>query len=310
VGADQAPAVAHFQREIKRDARSAMAHFGLGMARRDRDPKAAAESFRQSLALDDTFAVAHNYLGYVLKSPAERDERIRCFRRAIELDPTFAFAHYNLAGALRDNRDPDGAIAEFRKALELFPEHTQSHMGLSRTLAMKGDRAGARAQLKRLIEINPNSPTAYMTAGQLLLEVHDPAEALRVYRAAMLRADATWPEAVRRDLRYNAACAAVQAGAGQDPPAPEDRAALRRQALGWLRAELDVYPMDVNSNPASRAATHKAMGEWLSDSDLAPTREPAAVKQLPQAEQDAWNQLWADVRKLHAATAPPPSPSK
>ncbi|HEY1375480.1 MAG TPA: serine/threonine-protein kinase, partial [Gemmataceae bacterium] len=72
LGADRTAAVAHFRRAIDRDPRSAMAHFGLGMALRE-DPEqrsAAIEAFRQSIALDDRFATAHHYLGYVLNRQA------------------------------------------------------------------------------------------------------------------------------------------------------------------------------------------------------------------------------------------------
>jgi serine/threonine-protein kinase len=100
LGADPAPAIAYFEREIARNANPAMAHFGLGMAVRDHDPRRAAAAFRKSLTFDDTFAMTFNYLGYVLDGASNRDERIRCYKRAIALDPTFAFPHYNLGNAL------------------------------------------------------------------------------------------------------------------------------------------------------------------------------------------------------------------
>ena len=62
--------------------------------------------------LDDTSALAHNYLGYVSN---RIDDRIKCYRRAIELDPTFAFPHCNLAGCLSQKGDLAGAEAEYRR---------------------------------------------------------------------------------------------------------------------------------------------------------------------------------------------------
>jgi tetratricopeptide (TPR) repeat protein len=335
LGADPAPAVAYFEREVARPSPGAMAYFGLGMALRTHDPVRAAEAFRKSLKLDDKFAMAHNYLGNVLGDPAHRDERIRCYRRAIDLDPTFAFPHYNLGLALAD-KDLAGAIAEFRKAIDLFPEHTWSHLYLGAALARRNERQEAVTHLRRVLEINPYFQDAYVVLRQLLQTGDVPgavdvfrecvrrfpswplgydglvlalgrqganAEAVRVYQEAVLRADPSWPEAARRGLRYNAACCAVLAGAGtgKNAPAPADRVVFRVQALGWLRAEFDAYQKGSASN---RAAAHDALTHWLSDPDLAPTRDPAAVKQLPRAEQDAWNQLWAEVRRLHASTGP------
>jgi tetratricopeptide (TPR) repeat protein/tRNA A-37 threonylcarbamoyl transferase component Bud32 len=347
LNADPAPAVAYFEREIGRNAHPAMAHFGLGMVLRDHDPKAAAAAFRKSLALDDTFAMAHNYLGYVLWTRAELDERIRCYRRAIELDPTFAFSHYNLANSLRAKGDGAGAVTEYREALKHFPEHTFSHLELGRTLWALNDRQGAATHLRRVIELNPTFADAHRALGQVLLEADDVAgavdnyrrcvqrfpawyvgydglvlalgrtgahaEAVRIYCEALIRADQTWPQTARRRLRYNAACAAVLAGAGsgQDAPPPADRPVFRQQALGWLQADLVSYQKDVESDPAaSRGPTHKVMKHWLADTDLASTRDAAAVGMLPETERDAWKQLWGDVRRLQAATAPPaPAPS-
>jgi tetratricopeptide (TPR) repeat protein len=315
-----------------------MAHFGLGMALRDNDRRRAEAELRKSLEIDDRFAMAHNYLGYVLDSPANRDERIRCYQRAIELDPTFAFPHYNLALVLRAKGDVPGAIAEFENALKLFPKHTFSHLELGRTLAGKKDWRAAADHLRQVVEINPLFSEAYALLGHALLEAGDAAgaanvyrlcvqrfpawplgyerlvyaliqkgdhtEAIRVYNLALLRADRTWPEATRRQMRYNAACAAVRAatGDGQDPPPPADRAVFRQQALAWLRTELDSHRKNNESkSAAARTSTATAMRDWLADPDFASVRDAAAIAKLSPTERDAWNQLWADVRRLQEA---------
>jgi tetratricopeptide (TPR) repeat protein len=344
LGADPAPAIAYFEKEISRNERSAMAQFGLGMALRDQNHNKAAAAFRKSLALDDTFAMAHNYLGNVLDGRANIEERIRCYRRAIELDPTFAFPHYNLANVLRRTGDPRGAVDEFEKALQLFPEHTFSHLDLGLTLAELKDWQGAVRHLRRVIEINPYFQEAYPHLGRILIwktndlpgavdlfrscvqrfptwhEGYDglvvalirkgaPAEAVRVYYEAVRGEHRNWPEVVRRRLRYNAACGAVRAGAGagEDAPPQADRVAFRQQALDWLRTELDSYRKSFDANPtASQAAVAEAMKTWLADSDLTSVREPAAIEQLPATEQGAWSQLWGDVRKLLTDSAAPP----
>jgi tetratricopeptide (TPR) repeat protein len=345
LGADPAPAVAYFERQIGRNPNSAMAHFGLGMALRDHDPNRAAAAFRKSLALDDTFAMAHNYLGYVLDGPGQIDERIRCYKRAIELDRTFAFPHYNLGNVVLAKGDVRGAIDEYNEALRLFPEHTFSHLSLGLVLARQNDRRGAAEHLRRVIEIDPNFSEAYFHLGRLLLEDdaagavalyrtcvqrfptwfvgHDGlvlalgrtganAPGVRAYHEAVLRADGKWPEKVRRQMRYNAACCAVLAGAGSghDAPPPADRVVFRQEGLGWLRAEFDAYQKASDANPAATGTIHETMKHWLGDADLVSVRDATAVAALPQAEQDAWNKLWADVRRLHDATAPTPPPAK
>ncbi len=341
LGADPAPFVAYFQREVERDSRQAMPYFGLGMALRDKDPRRAAEAFRKSIAIDDSFAMAHNYLGNVLRGRAQPDEVIQCYRRAIERDKTFAFPHYNLASILfHAKRDLPGAIAEYQEALRLFPEHTFSHLELAEALAVQGDLPGAAAHLRRVIEINPNFTDAYRRLGYLHLQTKDAAaaveifrtcvrrlptwhvgydgllqalgsqganaEGVRVYQEAMLRADQSWPDEVLRRLRYNAACCAVLAGtgAGKDAPPAADRFIFRQQALDWLRTELRTYEKIADSHSAKvGAAIDKALNHWLNDQDLAPVRNVDAVGLLPAAEQDAWKQLWLDVRRLLATAS-------
>jgi tetratricopeptide (TPR) repeat protein len=311
------------------------------MALRDHDPIGAAAAFRQSLALDDGFAMAHHYLGYVLSGRAPLDEVIRCYRRASELDPAFAFPHYNLGNVLVTKGDVPGAVAEYRKALELFPEHTFSHLALGRVLARQNRPQQAAKHFRRVIEINPRFGEAYPALGAALLAAGDVAgavamyrtyvqrfpalaqahnglllalarqgahaEAVRVYHTAVQRADRSWPAGAWHMLRYNAACSAVLAAAasGQDAPAPTDRPAFRALALELLRTELTSSQKIVESRPAARPDVQGRLKHWLGDPDLVSVRDAAAVDKLPQAERDAWKQLWDDVRRFQAAPAPP-----
>jgi hypothetical protein len=112
-----------------------------------------------------------------------------------------------------------------------------------------------------------------------------------------------------RRLRHNAACAAVLAGCGQGRDAADldetSRAAFRRQALGWLRAELEVRRRLVETDPAG---CRVGMEHWLQDPEFAGVRGPEALDRLPAAERQAWQQLWADVAATRARAqgeAPP-----
>jgi serine/threonine-protein kinase len=341
LGADPAPAVAHFEREIARDPQQPMAHFGLGMVLRDSpqpsDRERAVAAFRRVIELDGTFALAHHYLGYVLNGPKNREERMQCYRRAIALDPDFAFPHYNLALDLRAGGDTPGAVAELREALRLFPEHTHSLWVLAQTLAGQNDLRGAAEHLLKVIEINPRFSVAYPLLGQVLRRAGRPDEAaavyrkcvelfptweagydglmralsqqgayagaVRVYQDVVLRGVPNWSAEVRRALRYNAACSAVRAGTGQgrDAPSPADRGVFRRQALDWLTADLAETRRRA---AADRAATHRRMRHWFGDPDLVSVRDREELEKLPIDERVGWVKLWAEVRDLRDATAP------
>jgi hypothetical protein len=94
----------------------------------------------------------------------------------------------------------------------------------------------------------------------------------------------------------DAARAAALAGCGQGRDAADldetSRAAFRRQALGWLRAELEVRRRLLETDPAGFPL---GMEFWLGDSEFAGVRGPEALDRLPAAERQAWQQLWADV---------------
>jgi serine/threonine-protein kinase len=128
------------------------------------------------------------------------------------------------------------------------------------------------------------------------------AASARLYADA-LAADPKLADGRQPPHRYNAACSAARAGcgAGSDDPAPDDaaRAALREQALGWLRAELAAWSKSVESGPTrGRPAVVQALRHWQADIDLAGVRDPDALARLPAEERDAWRSLWADVEAL------------
>jgi tetratricopeptide (TPR) repeat protein len=124
--------------------------------------------------------------------------------------------------------------------------------------------------------------------------------------AARLWSDVIASDAKLRDdrqvqHRYNAACAAALAAAGQskDDPKPDDaaRASLRAQALVWLNGELDLWRMLVN-DPKARPVIVQTLKHWQEDADLASVRDAPALESLPEAERGRWRALWNDVASL------------
>jgi hypothetical protein len=125
--------------------------------------------------------------------------------------------------------------------------------------------------------------------------------------AARLYAEAfgAKPEAAddtRAGHRYAAAGSAARAGAGEgkDRPAADKalRAGLRRQALGWLRAELVAVSRQLGSGRAGRAFVQHTLRRWQRDPNLAALRDAAATARLPAEEQAACKKLWAEVASL------------
>ena len=54
----------------------------------------------------------------------------------------------------------------------------------------------------------------------------------------------------------------------------------------------------------------KTLQHWLVDSDFVGVRGPESVAKLPEAEQQAWRKLWADVDAMLARARPMTKPEK
>ena len=89
----------------------------------------------------------------------------------------------------------------------------------------------------------------------------------------------------------------------------KERARLRKQALDWLRADLDAWKDELKQRPVTaRRQVVQKMQHWRKDTDFAGVRGPEALAKLPEAERPAWQKLWADVAetldKAKGITAP------
>jgi hypothetical protein len=114
---------------------------------------------------------------------------------------------------------------------------------------------------------------------------------------------------LRTGLRDNAARAAALVGCGQGKDAAglddKERAAWRRQALEWLRADLAFWAREGEKpDPKAWALVGQKMQHWLKDRDLAGVRDPEALAKLPEAERAEWRKLWTKVEALLQRSQP------
>jgi tetratricopeptide (TPR) repeat protein len=299
----------------------------------------AIREYRRAIDLDSKLARPHNNLGLALQDQGRLGEAIREYRTALALDPKDANAHSNLGGALYDQGRLGEAIQEHRTALALDPKLAQAHGHLGRALLEQGRFAEARASTRRFLDLlPPNHPQRRLGTQQLrqcecLLALADRLPALlkgeakptdaaerlalaqlcqqykQLYAAAArFYADAFAEEPrLAEDLqeghRYNAACAAARAGAGEGIDAPSlddpEPVRLRAQALGWLQADLAAWTKLLEAGPPdTRARVRQTLQHWQHDPDLAGLRDAVAVAQLPAGERQACGKLWADVEAL------------
>jgi serine/threonine-protein kinase len=332
-------AIRCFRRALELNPNLAKAHLNLGVSlRATGHTDEAIRSYRRALELDPGYAMAYNNLGNALQATGQRDEAVRCFRRAIELDPGYASPHCNLGHVLRHLRKYEEAISHYQKAIAIQPGFAEAHFSLGLALQSQGRFAEALRHLQRGHELGSRKPgwrspslqrvrhcqrllqlqarLPDLLAGkiapasaaegigyaELCVLTRRPAIATRLYTDAFT-ADPRLADDLDAGYRYDAACAAALAAAGQGTAptelADKERARLRRQALDWLRAELVLWAKrEADGGSAQRAAVQKGLRHWQQDSDLASVRDQQALARLATEERVAWERLWADVDAL------------
>jgi len=327
-------ALAAEDKVIQLDAGCAAAHCfrGAALLRKGRAADAVA-AFEKAIRLDPTMDNAYDGLGTACFNLGQFERAVAAQSRAVDLSPRSARDQYDLAGGLEATGDLAGAIAAYREAIRLDPGLAEAHCNLHFLLQNQGLFAEALAEIKeghrlgsarpdwdyhsdqwlkqtqRLVDLDGKLPAILDGRGKPA----DAAEALEyayvcrlkaLYGAsARLYADAfmTWPAppgSPEAGRRYDAACAAAQAGAGQGRDAAdldaEGRARWRKQALDWLRAELALLAEAPNDH--SRAAS--VLRRWRGEKALAGIREPEELAKLPESERGDCIRFWADVEDL------------
>jgi hypothetical protein len=127
-----------------------------------------------------------------------------------------------------------------------------------------------------------------------------PSVALRFYTDSFA-SDPKPADDLRFPNHYNAAACAALVGCGRSEDAAElgdaERARLRGQARDWLRADLAAWGQLLVKRPEqARPRLQQALRIWKQDTDFAGVRGDALAN-LPEAERQTWQQLWADVEQ-------------
>jgi tetratricopeptide (TPR) repeat protein len=332
---------------LKPDYPEAQYSLGAVLSGQGRYPEAEA-AYRQAVRLKHDYPEAHTNLGNALYRQGKYREAEPVLRDAIRLNPDDPLAHGNLGVALAQQGKFREAEAAFRRALDLkYDPVRQFNLALALKSqgrfadALQAYREGHKlgstrpgwsypsgkwiAECQRLVELDRKLPAvvkgevkpASVAEGlELALLCRHPARRLHATMVRLAAAAFADNPKLAGDLdqqhRYGAACSAALAAAGLAEDAkglPEkDRAALRQQALNWLRADLAVYAMVAQrDDPRAKAAVQERLVHWQRDPDFTAVREPAALAKLPESERAAWRQLWANVAALQKKVAPVPA---
>ncbi len=146
----------------------------------------AKEYARKAIAIDDTLAEAHASLAWSLFIyDWDWDGAAREFRRAIALDSSYATAHQWYGFLLAARGAHEESLLELHTALELDPASVSGRrsLGWSYYYARRYDQA--RHHLERAIAMNPTAEESFRVLGFTLLQMGNAADAERVLRDSL-----------------------------------------------------------------------------------------------------------------------------
>jgi serine/threonine protein kinase/Flp pilus assembly protein TadD len=322
---------------LKSDYAEAHCNLGVALERQGRHDKAIA-AFRDALERKPDLFQAQFNLGLTLCAGGRLNEAVVALRKASDLKPDHALVSYNLGNALQGLSRLEEAVKAYRRTIELQPNHAEAYCNLGSALRRQTDFAQAFVALKRGHEIGSQRPDwlypsarwveEYRELGELhqrlpaiLRGEAQPANAVQAsgcallcydkklytasarFRAGALTANPKLADDLEAGYRYDAACAAALAGCGQGADSgnldDQERVRWRKQALQWLRADLQAYGKQMESGkPRDRQLVQQRLRGWQSYQDLAGLRDPAALAKLPDEERQACQQLWREVQEL------------
>jgi serine/threonine protein kinase/Flp pilus assembly protein TadD len=358
-------ALADFSKAIELDPKSVDAWNNLGNALYyQKDLPEAVAAYKKALAIEPQDAKAWAGLGNALYYQKDLPGAVAAYRKALAIDPQYAEAWYYLGNALRDQKDSPGAVGAYRNALKIEPNNPEANCNLGLVLRRQGCFTGALSFLKEGHRLGSQRPgwsypsaswvqecrkllkqeqraqavakgeaaiamaTEPLELAQFCRKFHRNHTAARLYAAAFA-AQPSLAGDLAKGHRYHAAGAAALAAAGQGHDASKlsdnDRPALRRQALDWLRSDLKQLTQTVANHHAASTAQkppptsplEKLAGQtqrpgaadvllvcdrlqgWKNSPDLGSVRHDKELARLAAEEQKDWRQLWHEVQALH-----------
>jgi tetratricopeptide (TPR) repeat protein len=158
---DLAGAVAHFERALQWDPRSAgiRAEYALLLSEAGR-PADAVTQLQAACDLAPADAEFRYRLGLGWNELGRLDEAVRALERAVELDPRHARAWYNLGLARSRAGDVEGALQALIRAESIDPSDPRAPYARATVLASAGRFDEARAAASRVLELRPRDPAA------------------------------------------------------------------------------------------------------------------------------------------------------
>jgi serine/threonine-protein kinase len=277
-----------------------------------RHEEAIAE-YREALRINPMSDVTNSNLAEALWEIGSRDEAIALLRKQLAVRPKSGVYRGQLGEFLFQQGQFGEGLAELKRYQEQnqgeidrfnFGKYfiQQARESLSAKIRTYERTAALAPRLPAVLKGDDRPKDTEEALAFMTLCGHQGrhAAATRLGQEILARDPAKTDEFQRTSWAGEAARAA--AGEGIDaPPDQPARAALRHQALEWLRADLDIAAkmIEERDSDAHRKARYQ-LGLTRYFFELASVRNEAALAKLPRAERDEWRKFWADLDALRA----------
>jgi serine/threonine-protein kinase len=255
----------------------------------------------------EDLAIAHHLRGQILKNLGRYAEAVDACREATRINADNAEAHCDLGLLVQE-------LGQFGEALPILRRGRE--LGLKKPgWPYANESAEWVSDCERLLGLGRRLPA--------VLQGRDkPADAdeavqfarccwyMRRYGAAAQCFEKAFTDQPRlaedltRQWRFSAARVAALAGCSQegkdDPPLDDSaRAQWRRQAVGWLRADLAARARQADDDKAEvRAELAKTLELWKDVHEFAGLRDAPELAKRSEEERRACRELWAEVDAL------------
>ena len=130
----------------------AYAHFFIGVVYKDMNLfKQAIDSYRQAIALEDSFYKFHNCLAWVYRMNEDYDLAIEEYHLALKMNPRSFLSYINLCNIYTLQNKFEKAVECGERAVALNPSRVEAHSNLCIAYANLGNREKVRAHYNQLV---------------------------------------------------------------------------------------------------------------------------------------------------------------
>lgn len=267
------------------------------------EPDKAMAEYEEAIRVDPKYFNAYQRKGALLIDRSEYAKAVEVYSKALEVSPFSALAFAQRARCYKSLEEYDRAIFDYSEAIKLNPVAAATYrkgvlecqrLALEKRLpAVLNGEVTPAADLLVLADICRRDMKRYRDASELY--------------AMLFSAEPKMADDLEKSYRYDAACYATLAAAGQGVGADQldakEKTRLRKRALNWLLEDLAAREKLLAENRLAAVKIKRDMLHWQADTDLLGIRDEKELAKLPTDEKAALTQFWADVQRLSKEAA-------